>query len=343
MKKVYLLGLAMAGFAAGMYIQGCSGSGGTDGGSTVCHSDTDCATGDLCNTFAGICMTKCSQGSDCPTTEKTCAALPAPGTASGSVCQCSTDAICGTGFVCNKVDQACQQSCTSDANCSGYAQTRKCDTATGQCVISGGTDAGTDAGPVACGPSNLCTAGNFCDPTTNTCQAGTACTTLNTQDVCPAGQACYPGADVNTVGNICRIIANPDTSLANCAVSTNWDANSAPTIWGLTKGSIADPAGNCSTGTVDTFSGFWYDPTNNTPTGHFTGTGGPVAVYNAVVGVDSSGNTSHNGSTYNTYYDVNIDPSGTFSFMECSDNTGIVGVVIVTSTNVESNVACITE
>jgi len=340
MKKVYLLGLAMAGFAAGIYVQGCSGSGTSDGGSTACHADTDCASTDACDTATGQCMQKCTSGSDCsPTT--TCAVN---NTGASTVCTCAIDAQCPSGSVCNTGDSACQVKCVDNTGCQGYATARTCNTATGQCVGGTITDAGnTDAGNTACGPSALCTAGNFCDPSTNTCVAGTACTTIGTQGPeCPAGQACYSGSDLNTVGNICRVVANPDTSLANCAVSTNTDPNTAPTIWGVTKTTISDPAGSCN-GTVDQYQGFWYDPSGNIQTGHYTGTSGPSAVYKEVVGVDSSGNTANSsGSTYYTYYDVDIE-TGTFSFEQCSDNTGIVGVVLVTSGNVESNVACISE
>ena len=85
-------------------------------------------------------MTSCTQGSDCPNTEKTCAAHSG---VSGDVCQCATNALCGSGFVCNTFDMVCQQQCFHDSDCVNYADARRCDVPSGECVpLTSTTDAG---------------------------------------------------------------------------------------------------------------------------------------------------------------------------------------------------------
>lgn len=191
MKKIYLLGAAVAALFGGIYIQGCGGSGSGDGGGeavTACTSDSQCPSGQICNTAGNVCMQKCSAASDCPETAKNCDKLA---TTSDKVCQCQTDALCGGGSAyCNSVDKLCETKCSDNSGCTGFNPARTC--TGGQCLP--GT---TDAGGGTCDASHPCATGSYCS-TSGTCVTGADnCTTPETQDVCQYGQACFNDTTVS--------------------------------------------------------------------------------------------------------------------------------------------------
>lgn len=332
MKKVYLLGLAGAAFFAGVYIQGCSGDSGTDGGATTCHANADCGTGQLCDTYAGQCVTSCTQGSDCADTEKNCVAAVAPSVASGTYCQCQTDALCGDGFVCSKTDHVCEQKCTSDSNCQGFAQARSCDVATGQCVASAGTDGGTDGGVTDCTLNTAsCTGATpYCDAQTKQCSAspdGAVCTAPETEDVCGGGYVCFAHAS----GNYCEQVQNPQGS---CTISstTSTSPTSDPVIFDVYEDGTTRTDDNCD-GTIVEFKGYFYDASNSV-----------TSSYSSVYYVKADGSAPGNGNTAgNTYERVNVDAAGgTFTFELCNPSSTQAGVVLKNSSG-PSNIACIND
>jgi Cys-rich repeat protein len=327
MKKAYLLGLAAAALFAGIYVQGCSGDTGTDGGtSTACTSDAQCGTGQVCDTANGQCLTTCTQGSECPDTEKTCAPLAG---VTGNVCQCSTDQLCGAGFVCNTTDKICQQTCTSDSQCQGYATARTCDTATGQCVASSVV---TDGGPTACSATNPCAAGSYCD-TTGACVAGADnCTTPDTQDNCAYGQACFVDASYSAqplceepfgTGGQCPNVSNPPAITPNAS----------PVIFNVRRTGTTDSTdSNCVDGsgnqlTVVEFAADYYDPQNDVSTSS--------QLYSHIKYVTPSG-------TQQATYSTTSNDGSSYTFRICSPTASIhAGVVIIDTAGNISNTGCI--
>ncbi len=106
-------------------------------------------------------MERCSQDTDCPTSEPRCALVDTPdgGDAGIEICKCETDVICGTGYVCNlNVDDQCEARCTTDADCKQFGSNRKCETTTGKCILETCVD----------NPA-LCPTGTTCDPASRQC------------------------------------------------------------------------------------------------------------------------------------------------------------------------------
>jgi hypothetical protein len=296
MMKTYLLGLAGA---ALFVVAGCSSSStGTSGGS----------------------FTPCTQASDCPSTEKNCDVLAGQ---TGKVCQCSTDQLCGAGFVCNNIDKQCQQKCTSDANCQGSASPRKCDTATGQCVGGTGQACDADGGTV-------CTSGQVCDTTTHSCKTQSSCGTNETQGNCPYGQACFTPASGGSSSQCEQVV--------QCATAKNTTTvpGQSPVVFDVALASTRqDTTGACGTSTVQKFTGHFYDPANSITTAS-------TDRYNEIYYVTDT-QVPGGGSAGNTFQTTAIDPTaGTFSFELCTDlNQRAKGVYIQGLSGSPSNSACL--
>jgi hypothetical protein len=151
---------AMSGFMVGC--------GDEEGTSNTCSTNDDCAGTEICHPTAGVCVTTCESGSDCPNTAKTCAPLGGTGAdAATKICQCSTDVLCNGGtdsdstdMVCSDLDNVCVTKCTADSDCSGD---RTCNTGSGQCEEG-------DVTPTTCSGTgkSTCAYGDFCSNSTCT-------------------------------------------------------------------------------------------------------------------------------------------------------------------------------
>jgi hypothetical protein len=138
-----------------------------------CTADTDCSTG-YCNTAAGVCMTTCDSGSDCPSTEKNCAVL-AGSTSPQKVCQCQTNQLCNTDgsttLVCGTVSKVCEEpgsgpaGCTKDTDC---ATGNTCNVSTGVCSPAATTCTGE--GQAACAYGSACYSSTCSAPPAPTCE-----------------------------------------------------------------------------------------------------------------------------------------------------------------------------
>ncbi|MCE9668262.1 hypothetical protein LY474_10590 [Myxococcus stipitatus] len=115
-----------------------AGCGDDEPGAAGCTTSADCAGTEICHPTAGVCVTTCESGSDCPESAKTCATLGGTGPdANKKICQCSTDVLCNGGtdsestdLVCSDLDNVCVPKCGSNSDC---AVGRVCNTGTGQC------------------------------------------------------------------------------------------------------------------------------------------------------------------------------------------------------------------
>jgi hypothetical protein len=181
--------------AALVLAMGCGSSGGSDSGND-CTSDANCGTGRVCHPILKVCLSGCVSGSDCSSDDakigqKTCAKID--GTAGTSAaqgfCQCSTDALCGTGNVCSALTKRCTAKCATKSDCPGTAT---CNATTGQCAAGASVDAGMtgDAG-VACSSAkdapDTCGYGGVCN-TAMSCQAvknDVTCTNISSSNFTP--------------------------------------------------------------------------------------------------------------------------------------------------------------
>ncbi|WP_254614639.1 hypothetical protein [Myxococcus sp. CA056] len=152
-----------------------AGCGDDDTGGQGCTSNDDCAGTEICHPSAGVCVTTCESGSDCPDTAKTCAPLGGTSTqANTRICQCSTDVLCNGGtdsestdLVCSDLDTVCVPKCDSNDDC---GTGRVCDTASGQCEeddTTGGTCTGT--GQSTCQYGQFCSSGTCTEVPAPTC------------------------------------------------------------------------------------------------------------------------------------------------------------------------------
>ncbi|WP_254627373.1 hypothetical protein [Myxococcus sp. CA040A] len=152
-----------------------AGCGDDDTGGQGCTSNDDCAGTEICHPSAGVCVTTCESGSDCPDTAKTCAPLGGTSTqANTRICQCSTDVLCNGGtdsestdLVCSDLDTVCVPKCDSNDDC---GTGRVCDTASGQCEeddTTGGTCTGT--GQSSCQYGQFCSSGTCTEVPAPTC------------------------------------------------------------------------------------------------------------------------------------------------------------------------------
>jgi hypothetical protein len=122
--------------APGGIVSGC-GSCTVPSPSCKLNSDSDCSDAGSgmicqsvtcsCNPTLGACVPGCTGNSDC---------------GSGQTCNaghcitppCSTDASCGTNFVCDPTNHGCApKSCGADADCSGYCVDGICSAQPGAC------------------------------------------------------------------------------------------------------------------------------------------------------------------------------------------------------------------
>ncbi|WP_246137659.1 hypothetical protein [Myxococcus llanfairpwllgwyngyllgogerychwyrndrobwllllantysiliogogogochensis] len=153
-----------------------AGCGDDDTGGQGCTSNDDCAGTEICHPSAGVCVTTCESGSDCPDTAKTCAPLGGTSTqANTRICQCSTDVLCNGGtdsestdLVCSDLDTVCVPKCDSNDDC---GTGRVCDTASGQCEeddTTGGTCTGE--GQSSCLYGQYCRSGTCTEVPAPTCQ-----------------------------------------------------------------------------------------------------------------------------------------------------------------------------
>jgi hypothetical protein len=135
--------------------------------STTCSTTADCvADSEICHPTAKVCVQTCTEGSDCPDSSPTCAALSDTDTT--LVCQCTTDSGCNTDretadLLCDPESAVCVQRCTSDATCSTGST---CNLTTGVCESGGVGTTCAGEGLSTCDYGNICTA--------STCQAPAA-------------------------------------------------------------------------------------------------------------------------------------------------------------------------
>ena len=299
MKKTYLFGLVVAALAGGALIQGCSGG-------TTCTTSTDCGADEICDVATSTCEAK-STATAC-TTDADC-------TTAGTHCDVDSTSATFNTCVANTTT-----ACTTDTDCTTAGT--HCDTASGTCVTT------TTGG---CSASAPCPSGQYCD-STGTCATGyDQCATPDTQDTCAAGSVCFDDPSFSPLP-VCDQISNPDGS---CSISNPPATNPATNavIWNVAKsGSHADTTGACS-GTVDEFTGNWYDASGNTVSGKD---------YSHLVIVTTSGSTTTSGGDTLRVFDNtgSFNSDGTFTFSLCDDNHGAAGVTIDNGTGL-SNTACI--
>jgi hypothetical protein len=198
---------AMSGFMVGC--------GDEEGTSNTCSTNDDCAGTEICHPTAGVCVTTCESGSDCPDTAKTCAPLGGTGAdAATKICQCSTDVLCNGGTdsdstdkVCSDLDNVCVTKCTADSDCSGD---RTCNTGSGQCEEGDTTgDTCTGEGLSTCTYGEICTSSVCAAPPTPTCENYT--NFPNKSDLGTTGPIIYKTEFVSaqTDTNFCTGASNP--------------------------------------------------------------------------------------------------------------------------------------
>lgn len=152
-----------------------AGCGDDEPGNSLCTSNDECAGTEICHPDAGVCVTTCDVGADCPDSAKTCA--PLGGTSSEAntrICQCSTDVLCNGGadsettdMVCSDLDTVCVPKCGSNSDC---GTGRVCDTASGQCEEDSSTgDTCTGTGQSTCLYGDFCSSGTCTQVPAPTC------------------------------------------------------------------------------------------------------------------------------------------------------------------------------
>jgi hypothetical protein len=147
LRKMTLMLAALG--AMGMMLTACGGDGRE---SLTCSTDADCLENEICHPDAKVCAQTCpsGNGSDCPSSAKTCEAVSATNTT--KICKCTPD----TTF------------CASDERVSD-ASNLECSPTAKICVPKGTTPVET-----SCNPANqpdTCSYGNVCSSTTNKCEA----------------------------------------------------------------------------------------------------------------------------------------------------------------------------
>ncbi len=213
---------------------GLTRCGDTGTGATTCTKDADCTgTGQVCHLTAKQCVKTCDAAVDCPSEAKTCTTAPFATGATPKICQCSTDALCGTGKVCSTVDKICATKCTSDTDCGG----RKCDTATGQCGGGGGTCSWSN-----CSTSSFTAAGQQCNG--GSCGAGPACSGAG-QSTCANNSYC--------ASSVCGLPVYPTQAACQNFYSggrsgPTWNpaSSTGPVIYSITE--VSHGAGQATTG-----------------------------------------------------------------------------------------------
>ncbi|MFY2559539.1 hypothetical protein ACN469_18035 [Corallococcus terminator] len=152
-----------------------AGCGDDEPKGSLCTSNDECAGTEICHPDAGVCVTTCDSGSECPDSAKNCTALGGTSTeADTKICKCSTDVLCNGGtdsestdLVCSTLDRVCVEKCDSNDDC---GTGRACNTAAGQCVVddsTGGTCTGT--GQSTCAYGQFCSSGTCTEVPTPTC------------------------------------------------------------------------------------------------------------------------------------------------------------------------------
>ena len=100
-----------------------------------------------------------------------------PGPGPGGVTSCDSDAVCGTGKLCNL--GRCEASCREDANCSSGSSC-----VAGRCRPTGAAQCGVSG--ALCTENAQCGSGRSC--------VANACATACPDSKCAAGQVCQAGA-----------------------------------------------------------------------------------------------------------------------------------------------------
>jgi hypothetical protein len=95
-----------------------------------CVSDAVCDDDQLCHPLTQVCVKRCNNGGECPTSAKNCAAFTEGGP---TFCQCQTTPLCGDEevAVCATEDRICTFRCVNDVDCT---KGRACDRDAGQCL-----------------------------------------------------------------------------------------------------------------------------------------------------------------------------------------------------------------
>ncbi len=204
-----------AGAAVAFLMVAC---GATPMTSTGCTSDAECGTGKMCHPTLKQCITSCTGSSDCPSSAKTCATYAGAAYKAGGAaafCQCSTDALCGSGQICQlSATKTCTAKCATSSDCGSGAT---CNSTTGVCT---GSATVTDAG------SGTADAGS------TTADAG--CSTTNVQpDFCGYGNACF---DDHSCGAIVEGACSNVTNAVAKSNHTAWtSASTGPVIFNVVK------------------------------------------------------------------------------------------------------------
>ncbi len=243
-KKLALLVVS----SAALFAVGCGG--GTEAPGATCTTDLNCKSTEICHPNAKICVKTCNSATDCPSTEKNCAALAGAAAATDGgvqkICQCTTNELCnsnaGGSNICSSTDHVCVVKCSTDSAC---AAGKTCQN--GECVGGGttctplcGAGQACQNGTCVAGCSiGSCASGQTCSAATSTCQAAATCSTGSGQpSTCTNGEFCS--------NNSCA-----DVPKATCANLTNhttgWNAASTgQVIYDVTKVSFAPNAVFCS-------------------------------------------------------------------------------------------------
>lgn len=304
-------------------------------GPVQCTADADCGEGEGCHPTAKICLTTCTQTSDCTDqTQANCGPVKNPDGTDSTVkfCKCSTSPLCNadetTDLICSDISNSCLEKCTADADCSLFGAGSTCDTATGQCALK--------TGPTTCTTDAECAAADstkpYCDTTSGACVAtqpvpkcNPATTTIGAnggQDICAAGEYCNASQECVSAKGTCEA-ATKHTTQPTAA---------SPTVYGVQiTGSRTVPVAGCVGGKVTQFKANWYDPEGDVAT---TGT------YSKINRISKAGVKA---ATYEkTSITKNADgKSGELTFEMCDDQKGTAqAVVLDDNAGNQSNVAC---
>jgi hypothetical protein len=304
---------------------GCGGPGKSDGG-VDCTTDAECTDDQICHPTAQTCVTKCTTADDCPDDHKTCATLGSVGTGgtSQAFCQCTTDALCGTGNVCSTQDKICAESCTTDNDCTAG---RSC--SGGQCVTNS----------AACSKQGECGTGNVCDFTTGKCEAAKTCNAGEAQpSSCSYGQYCVTTTCTEVPKATCG-------SFGGSAHAASWGAGkNGPVIIDVEKYAHTSNDTFCPVGSRERYKirVTAYDPAGGFPSGSCTTPGAAAGTAEAAILselhlVNPSGGEITDG-TVQCVNTTNGGKNTTFYVNYCTnDNDGYTAAVHF----VDGNEACL--
>ncbi len=177
--------LLVAASAAGL-VAACGSSN-----SNECLADSDCGSGQLCDSVTGNCAFSCTQDSDCNSGE-----ICVTRSEGGAICiadtgnnnqTCTADSDCQSGETCNNgTCQAASTTCTADADCQSGETCNN-----GTCQATGGCTTTDD-----CTGDQICVAGACTTPSTQYYYAQVLDVTDTSSTLCTNPDTNDPGSDI---------------------------------------------------------------------------------------------------------------------------------------------------